>query len=50
MNDLDDECPAGGEHTPTDAVEPNNEWLRPEHRWHCDECGASLPAPRPREA
>lgn len=42
-----DVCPAtGGEHTPTDAVEENNERMRPEHRWHCDECGATLPPPQ----
>jgi hypothetical protein len=40
---LDDVCPAGGPHTPTNVSSHPDRVTDP--YWHCDECGASLPAP-----
>ena len=43
------ECPAGGPHTWTDAVDVqyddprSRSYLPPAERWHCDECGAPMP-------
>lgn len=44
------ECPAtGGDHVPTDDVGPEHERLPRDLRWHCDECGKTLPAPQREE-
>ena len=42
-----DICPAGGPHTPTNDSSHPDRMTDP--YWHCDECGANLPAPERRE-
>jgi len=40
---VEEECPAGGPHTPTNASSHPDRMFDP--YWHCDDCGASLPTP-----